>query len=125
MRQHLAKVGNAALAVGGALLLLAPTASNAVGTRLTEAYVHVPMPPRFRVVATELEGPVFANAEGHTLYEWPFKQLRVGDTGDPLGESDCTDVKTTVNSGFMSPYPPGLLLPDLATRKSCTQVWPR
>ena len=70
--------------------------------------------------ATELDGPVFADATGHTLYKWPFKQLRVGDTGDPLGRSKCTDVKTTVNSGFMSPYPPGLQLPDLDSRLSCT-----
>jgi predicted lipoprotein with Yx(FWY)xxD motif len=124
MRQRLANLGSTAIAVGCALLFLAPTASNAASTRQAEPYVHVPMPPHFQVIPTELEGPVFANAAGHTLYEWPFKQLRVGDTGDPLGESDCTDVKTTVNSGFMSPYPPGLLLPDLDTRLSCTQVWP-
>ena len=90
----------------------------------TEAYVQVPMPPGFRIVSTELDGPVFTDAAGHTLYKWPFKQLRVGDTGDPLGRSECTDAKTTVNSGFMSPYPPGLQLPDLDSRLSCTQAWP-
>ena len=90
----------------------------------TEPYVHVPMPPHFSVVLTELDGPVFADPTGHTLYRWPFKQMRVGDTGDPLNQSTCTGVKTTVNSGFMSPYPPGLILPDLDTRLSCTQAWP-
>jgi predicted lipoprotein with Yx(FWY)xxD motif len=101
--------------------LFGPHANAGVGT---EAYVQVPMPPHFRVVATELDGPVFADAAGHTLYKWPFKQLRVGDSGDPLGRSECTDVKATVNSGFMSPYPPGLQLPDLDRRLSCTQAWP-
>ncbi len=90
----------------------------------TEAYVQVPMPPHFRVIATELDGPVFADAAGHTLYKWPFKPLRVGVTGDTSGQSQCTDAKTTVNSGFMSPYPPGLQLPDLDSRLSCTQAWP-
>ncbi len=86
--------------------------------------MHVPMPPHFRVVASELDGPVFADAAGHTLYKWPFKPLRVGVTGDPSGQSQCTDAKMTVNSGFMSPYPPGLQLPDLDSRLSCTQAWP-
>jgi predicted lipoprotein with Yx(FWY)xxD motif len=116
-------LGRAVVVVGGALLLVAASEGRAQGT-LTEAYVHVPMPPHFKVEPTELDGPVFADAQGHTLYKWPFKQMRVGDTGDPLGQSDCTNVKTTVSSGFMSPYPPGLALPDLATRPSCTQAWP-
>ena len=114
---------SATLAVGCALLFGAMSAALAAGGP-TEAYVHAPMPPQFKVVATELDGPVFADASGHTLYKWPFKQMRVGDTGDPLGESTCTNVKTTVNSGFMSPYPPGLTLPDLDARLSCLQAWP-
>jgi predicted lipoprotein with Yx(FWY)xxD motif len=114
---------SATLAVGCALLFGAVNAARAAGGP-TEAYVHAPMPPQFKVVATELDGPVFADASGHTLYKWPFKQMRVGDTGDPLGESACTNIKTTVNSGFMSPYPPGLTLPDLDARLSCLQAWP-
>lgn len=123
MRQSLGEVLGAAIAVGCIGLLAQPPGAVA-GNGLTEAYVHVPMPPHFRVEPTELDGPVFADARGHTLYKWPFKQMRVGDTGDPLGQSECTDVKATVSSGFMSPYPPGLLLPDLDTRPSCTQAWP-
>lgn len=113
----------AALTLAGLWVLAAFSCGQATAAE-TEAYVHVPMPPQFKVVATELDGPVFADATGHTLYKWPFKQMRVGDTGDPLGESTCTAVKTTVNSGFMSPYPPGLILPDLEARPSCLQAWP-
>ena len=36
--------------------------------RAVEDYVHVPMPPHFRVEATELDGPVFADPSGRTLY---------------------------------------------------------
>lgn len=90
----------------------------------TEAYIHVPMPPGFRVVVTELDGPVFADASGRTLYSWPRRELRNGGTGDNKGESECTSVKTTTNAGLMSPYPPGLLLPELDRRPSCTEAWP-
>ena len=90
----------------------------------TEAYVIVPLPPHFRVQSTELEGPVFADAQGKTLYRWPFKNLRVGTTGDPKGESNCTQQKTTVNAGYMSPYPGGFTLPDLDRRLSCAEAWP-
>ena len=96
----------------------------AFGARQTEDYVRVPMPPHFRVEATELDGPVFADANGHTLYHWPFKNLRVGTTGDPKGESNCTAAKSTTNAGYMSPYPGGFTLPELERRPSCTQAWP-
>ena len=106
-------------------LLLAGLAQQAALARESgEGHVDVPMPPHFRVVSTELDGPVFADAHGRTLYRWPFKNLRVGNTGDARDESNCTDVKTTESAGFMSPYPGGLVLPDLDTRPSCAQVWP-
>src|SRR5690554_6214672 len=47
-----------------------------------EEYVKVPMPSGFQVVVTELEGPVFADANGRTLYKWPLQNLRNGATGD-------------------------------------------
>ena len=81
------------------------------------------MPPGVRVQPTELEGPVFADSRGMTLYRWPLGQLRNGPTGDPIGKSECTDVKTEVSAGLMSPYPGGLLLPDLDERPSCTDLW--
>jgi len=112
-----------ALAALGALSAGLLPAVRAADAPLTEAYLHVPMPPHFRVVSTELDGPVFADARGRTLYSWPFRVMRVGNTGDSKGQSHCTDAKTTVSSGYMSPYPGGLELPDLATRPSCVQMW--
>ncbi|MEQ8207781.1 MAG: hypothetical protein RIA65_16520 [Woeseia sp.] len=41
-----------------------------------------PLPPGFQVVSTELDGPVFADAEGRTFYKWPQRDLRNGGTGD-------------------------------------------
>ena len=91
----------------------------------TEEYVKVPMPPGFRVEATELEGPVFADPNGKTLYNWPLFSLRNGDLGDRKGQpSTCTGEVFTTNSGLMSPYPGGLELPELDTRPSCVDVWP-
>jgi len=89
-----------------------------------EDYRRVPMPPGFRVESSELEGPVFANSRGMTLYFWPQDTMRNGITGDPKNQSMCTDVPTTVTGGLMSPYPPGLALPELDKRKSCAEVWP-
>jgi predicted lipoprotein with Yx(FWY)xxD motif len=109
--------------LAGAAIGLAAAAAVSAAPPLTEAYVHAPMPPHFRVEATELDGPVFADARGHTLYTWPFKVMRVGNTGDPKGQSHCTATKTTVSAGYMSPYPGGLELPELASRPSCTQMW--
>lgn len=121
--QHIGKAFGVAITVG-CVLVFGASSESLAGAGPTEGYVHVPMPPHFRVEDSELDGPVFADATGHTLYKWPFKEMRVGVTGDPLGESTCTGTKTTVNSGFMSPYPPGLILPDLDSRLSCTQAWP-
>ncbi len=91
----------------------------------TEAYVEEAMPPGFKVMISPLEGPLYTTAEGKTLYIWPRKELRNGGTADMKGSaSNCDDVKTTENAGMMSPYPGGLVLPDLDTRPSCAQAWP-
>ncbi|MEQ9447291.1 MAG: hypothetical protein RLN70_00100, partial [Rhodospirillaceae bacterium] len=83
------------------------------------------MPPGFQVIVTDLEGPVFANADGMTLYTWPLESLRNGDVGDRKDSpSNCTNKVERVSSGLMSPYPGGLLLPELDTRPACTDVWP-
>jgi predicted lipoprotein with Yx(FWY)xxD motif len=95
----------------------------AAGRRI-ETYTDEPMPPGFRVVVTDLDGPVFVDSEGKALYRWPRRELRNGAAGDNKSESECSSVKTTTNAGFMSPYPPGLLLPDLERRPSCTEAWP-
>ena len=124
MRQRTGGLAIAALASSCTLLWAMSNAWGAQETPLTEPYVHVPMPPHFSVQNNEFTGPVFADATGRTLYKWPFWALRGGYSGDPVGRTTCTDVKTTVISGYMSPYPAGLILPDLDTRPSCTQAWP-
>lgn len=88
-----------------------------------EEYGAVPMPPGFRITATEIEGPVFADQRGRTLYFWPRTQLRNGITGDEKNSSRCTNVVSTHTAGLMSPYPPGLELPELSARPSCADVW--
>lgn len=104
-----------------AVLLATQALANGIGT---EQYVAEPMPPGVRVEATELEGPVFADAEGRTLYTWPAKRLRNGYSGETPGRPACFDDVLTVTAGLMSPYPPGVKLPDLDSRPSCTDLWP-
>ena len=89
-----------------------------------ESYRPVPIPPEVRVEGTELDGPVFADAKGKTLYQWPLQLLRNGPAGDPVGISTCKDTRTEFSAGLMSPYPGGLRLPELDQRPSCTQMWP-
>ncbi|MCH2099118.1 MAG: hypothetical protein MK142_12075, partial [Pseudomonadales bacterium] len=101
-----------------AALLLAPvTAFGAVvgGDLVTphEAWREVPMPPGFQVVITETEGPLFADAEGRTLYKWPHHKHRNGYSGETPGNPACYDEVITVTAGLMSPYPPGIELPEV------------
>ena len=106
-------------------LMFAGAPASAQKAKGVEDYLPEPMPPGFQVTHNELEGPVFADASGRTLYKWPLKGLRNGDVGDRKNAaSNCTSEVYTVNSGLMSPYPPGFTLPDAATRKSCAEVWP-
>jgi predicted lipoprotein with Yx(FWY)xxD motif len=90
----------------------------------TESWRDVPMPEGFRVVPTPLDGPVFATADGRTVYTWPQHKLRNGYSGEGKGAIECTDEVLTVTAGLMSPYPPGIELPELEQRKSCTELWP-
>jgi len=92
--------------------------------QLTEDYVREPMPRGFKVIVTDFEGPVFADASGKTLYNWPITNLRNGDAGEQKGKPTCEDRKYTENAGLMSPYPGGLELPEVETRPTCTDVWP-
>ena len=89
-----------------------------------EAWVDEPMPPGFQVFPSELEGPVFADSQGRTLYEWPLHKQRNGYSGESPGTPACYDDVLTVTAGLMSPYPAGILLPDLDNRPSCTDLWP-
>ncbi len=128
LRQDLT-VGLAVVALSTGLGLATPTVAHeywrSETNPTTEEYVQVPMPPGFSVQATDVEGPVFANPDGKTLYYWPLFSLRNGDLGDRKDQvSTCNDHLFTTNSGLMSPYPPGLELPDLDTRPTCTDDWP-
>lgn len=89
-----------------------------------EDYVREPMPAGFQVVRTEIEGPVFADKNGKTLYQWPLKALRNGNAGEYKGKPTCDDKPLRESAGLMSPYPAGLELPEVDTRPSCAQMWP-
>jgi predicted lipoprotein with Yx(FWY)xxD motif len=93
-------------------------------SRLREPYREVSMPPGFHVEPTELEGPVFADAKGRTLYSWPQHKLRNGYSGEAAGTPACYDEVLTVTAGLMSPYPAGIALPELDRRPSCVDLWP-
>lgn len=111
------------IALAAASFFLACSASAA--STPTEAYVEEPTPPGFKVMISPLDGPIYATVEGKTLYTWPQAELRNGGTADMKGAaSACDDVKTTDNAGLMSPYPPGLELPDLDVRPTCAKAWP-
>lgn len=100
------------------------SAADSGAQALRETYREVPMPTEFHVEATELEGPVFANETGKTLYTWPQLKLRNGYSGEAAGKAQCYNKVVTVTAGLMSPYPPGLELPELGGRPSCTDLWP-
>lgn len=112
----------AAISLASTAAMSAP--ADATAARPVEPYVSVPMPPGFHVESSELDGPVFADAEGHTLYMWPLKHLRNGYSGEREGIPSCYDVVRTKTAGLMSPYPAGILLPKLDIRPSCTDLWP-
>ncbi len=82
------------------------------------------MPFGFQVVVSEVEGPVFADAKGHTLYVWPKRSLRAGTQGEDVGKPTCGNEVVRESSGTQSPYPGGFEMPELETRPACTQVWP-
>ncbi len=107
-----------------AAALFALSAGLARAADRAEAWIPEPLPPGFRVESSPMDGPVFADPAGKTLYRWPFRVMRNGVTGDPRGESACTGERSTRSAGLMSPYPGGLVLPELDTRPACTDVWP-
>src|SRR5690554_6316464 len=73
-----------------------------------EAYIEEQTPPGIQVVVSELDGPVYADERGLTLYKWPLAALRNGSTGDRKdAASNCTDEVLRHSAGLMSPYPPG------------------
>lgn len=126
---RLSAAGAVALAVSAPpLLALEPEATQywqSPDSTAREAYVRELVPPGFQVTHNALEGPVYADGDGKTLYKWPLGALRNGSTGDRKdGPSNCTDEVLRVSAGLMSPYPPDLVLPDADERLSCAEVWP-
>jgi predicted lipoprotein with Yx(FWY)xxD motif len=103
---------------------LAVTSYAAEIASATESYREIPIPAEFHVEFTELDGPVFADANGKTLYKWPLHKLRNGYSGEPPGTPECYDEVVTVTAGLMSPYPPGIKLPEPDKRLSCAELWP-
>ncbi len=89
-----------------------------------EDYIRGPMPPGIQVINTELEGAVFADAQGRTLYTWPAQQQRNGNLGEVAGKPTCNDVKYRETVGMTIPYPAGMELPEVDTRPTCVQHWP-
>lgn len=123
--RHPAGVAALAAVLTGSIALAGSEDPTAQGQKIgIEAWVEVPLPPGFHVESTELDGPVFADAEGRTLYTWPSHRLRNGYSGENPGKPACYDEVLTVTAGLMSPYPPGILLPELDSRPSCTDLWP-
>lgn len=123
VRRHLScLVGAMALMAVGAA---APAAERgAARGRVLEQYRQLPMPPGFKVLNNELQGPVYADAAGKTLYTWPFRAQRAGETGDQIGKPTCSFKKRTESDGMYEPYPGGFLLPELDKRRSCAEEWP-
>jgi predicted lipoprotein with Yx(FWY)xxD motif len=114
------------LSLTGLLAYAACSLSSAADSTntLKENFRDIPTPSAFHVEATLLDGPVFADANGKTLYKWSQHRLRNGYSGEAPGTPECYDDVLTVTAGLMSPYPPGIILPELDSRVSCTDLWP-
>lgn len=122
--RHIQSIG----IIAASLCVLGPgagTAQTKSSSEFSERYIQEAAPAGMKVVVSRLDGPIYTDANGRTLYQWPRKELRNGGTGDMKGAASiCDNTVSTENIGLMSPYPPGLILPDVATRASCEQVWP-
>lgn len=104
---------------------LGAVSAQGASKQAVEDYAPAPMPPGFQVIATELDGPVFADSRGRTLYKWPKKALRSGeDAGDSENKPTCDNRVYRTNAGLMTPYPGGFELPEVETRPSCADAWP-
>ncbi len=88
-----------------------------------EDYKREPLPPGFSVQLTDVDGPVFAAPGGLTLYTWPTETLRNGEAGEHPDQPTCDNTRYSANAGYMTPYPAGLILPDLEQRPTCADLW--
>lgn len=105
-------------------LAVMSVASQAHAATAKDDYIHAPMPPGFQVIVNQLEGPVFADPQGHTLYKWPKAGLRNGDAGDLPSKPTCDNHVHRETAGFVTPYPAGLEMPEVDSRPSCADLWP-
>src|SRR5262249_51012840 len=121
--RHLGLIGVLVCATAGSLVVSGAFAASRAPQQNPD-YVHDPLPPGFQVVATEVDGPVFADANGRTLYTWPVGSQRNGNAGEQKGKPTCDNTKYTDNAGLMSPYPGGFTLPEVETRPTCLDLWP-
>ena len=118
------QVGVPAIAMSALLMIGAHTSAVQAAGRNAgpqEPYTHEPMPPGFQVVYNELEGPLYADADGKTLYTWPMRSDGIDTVGEEAGKPTCGDdvVQTTITLNDI--YHAGLLLPQ---PRSCVQEWP-
>jgi predicted lipoprotein with Yx(FWY)xxD motif len=131
MQRHCSSAWRVVLAAAFAVVSAASQAGElpffwqASESREREAFLAEELPPGIQVVHAELHGPVFATAEGKTLYIWPLRALRNGAVGDRrTTASTCDGTIYRETAGLMSPYPPGYLLPEAEKRRSCEELWP-
>src|SRR5581483_3947005 len=69
--------------VAAAVVIAGVSASaSAQNAKQVEAYIPEAMPAGVQIVATDVDGFVFANADGHTFYTWPSR----GGGGEGAGE---------------------------------------
>ncbi len=116
------------IAVAAAVLVAGSSAyaQSRGGARIPiEAFIDEPMPPAIQVLGTEVDGPVFADAAGNTLYIWQGRgQNNLGYRGEQEGKPTCGDTVQRTTAGFHEPWPAGLVLPELDKRPSCAAAWP-
>ncbi len=115
--------------VAAAVAVLFVSASAAAqaqrGKAPIEPFIEEQLPPVVQVIGTEVDGPVFATAQGRTLYVWPENdQNDQGVRGEREGKPSCTDQVTRVTAGFHEPYPPNLIEADIESRPACATLWP-
>ncbi len=122
--QHLRILLAAGLVIAGSVAPHVPVTAADNRSREIEAYVPESLPSGFQIVHSELEGAVFADAAGHTLYIWPTQTQRNSNLGEVEGTPACYDVHYRETAGIQIPYPAGLELPNADHRPTCIQYWP-
>jgi predicted lipoprotein with Yx(FWY)xxD motif len=101
-------------------------ADQVVDDQVAEDYVREPLPAGIHVEQTDMNGPVYADAQGRTLYRWAAQYVGAKN------QVSCDDQRVTLSSS--SPggsrnalgemfYPEGVL-PEADRRPTCAQIWP-